>query len=124
MQLDTIATIARICHEANRALCTAIGDNSQPTWDDAPEWQRSSAINGVENIRDGKVTRAEQSHESWSEHKLREGWTYGPVKDAAKLEHPCLVPFAELPVEQRAKDVLFFAIASSLLGALEEPATT
>ena len=27
--------IARVCHEVNRAYCQAIGDNSQPTWEDA-----------------------------------------------------------------------------------------
>ncbi len=38
--------IARVCHEVNKAYCEALGDNSQPTWEDAPEWQRSSARMG------------------------------------------------------------------------------
>lgn len=32
--------IARVCHEVNRAYCQALGDNSQPAWEDAPAWQR------------------------------------------------------------------------------------
>ena len=39
--------------------------------------------------------------------KLDDGWKYGPVKDAEKKEHPCLVPFEQLPKEQQAKDYLF-----------------
>ena len=35
-------TVARVCHQANKALCDAYGDMSQPDWDDAPEWQRGS----------------------------------------------------------------------------------
>lgn len=34
--LDRAACAA---HEANRLLCVALGDNSQPAWTDAPEWQ-------------------------------------------------------------------------------------
>ena len=32
---------------ANRAYCQMIGDNSQSTWEDAPEWQKQSARKGV-----------------------------------------------------------------------------
>lgn len=34
--------IARVCHEVNRAYCQALGDNSQPTWEEAPQWQRQN----------------------------------------------------------------------------------
>ena len=40
MEMDSIA---RVCHEVNRAYCQALGDDSQPTWEEAPEWQRASA---------------------------------------------------------------------------------
>jgi hypothetical protein len=42
-----VEEIAKVAHEVNRAYCQAIGDNSQPTWEEAPGWQRDSAINGV-----------------------------------------------------------------------------
>lgn len=102
--------IARIVHEANRAYCQTIGDGSQVPWDEAPGWQRVSAVKGVEGIIAGSITRPEQSHESWLGEKERAGWKYGPVRDAEKKEHPCFVPYAELPPEQKAKDAIFFAI--------------
>jgi len=47
MDIDIITATARIAHEANRVWCAENGDNSQPSWDNAPDWQRESAINGV-----------------------------------------------------------------------------
>jgi len=110
----TVGQIARICHEANRVYCRMIGDLSQVPWEDAPDWQRSSAVNGVENARD-PATKPSDSHASWLAEKAANGWKYGPVKDPAKKEHPCFVPYADLPPEQKAKDVLFLAIARALL---------
>jgi hypothetical protein len=42
-----IEAIAKVAHEINAAFCLAYNDNSQTSWDEAPEWQRESAINGV-----------------------------------------------------------------------------
>lgn len=106
--------IAKVCHEANRAYCQGIGDMSQPAWEDAPDWQKSSAINGVENARKPE-TKPSDSHEAWLAEKAANGWKYGPVKDPEKKEHPCFVPHADLPPEQKAKDVLFLAVARALL---------
>ena len=46
--------------------------------------------------------------------KVERGWQYGPLKDADLKEHPCIVPFDELPPEQQAKDHLFKAIVDAL----------
>jgi hypothetical protein len=53
---------------------------------------------------------AQATHESWLREKVADGWVYGPTKDPARKQHPCLVPFAELPREQQAKDYLFRAV--------------
>lgn len=102
--------IARITHEVNRAYCQSIGDDSQVAWDEAPDWQRSSAMNGVDGIRAGVITKPEESHESWLAEKAATGWKYGPVKNSETKEHPCFVPYNELPPAQRVKDALFFAV--------------
>ena len=54
------------------------------------------------------------SHESWMNQKTEEGWKYGPVKDAEKKEHPCYVPYDELPPAQKSKDFLFKQVIHSL----------
>jgi hypothetical protein len=54
---------------------------------------------------------------------IADGWTYGPVKDAAARTHPLLVPFAQMPAEAQAKDRLFIAVVRALaLRALYVPA--
>lgn len=108
--------VARTCHEVNRAYCQALGDHSQPPWDKAPLWQKDSAIAGVRMIIEHPSTTPEQSHESWLEQKRRDGWRWGPVKDAEQKTHPCFAPYAELPLEQRVKDYLFGAVVRSLAG--------
>lgn len=101
--------IARLCHEVNRAYCESLGDDSQASWEDAPEWQRESARMGVDFHLMGDWG-PEASHRSWMNVKIAEGWQYGPVKDAEKKEHPCMVAFELLPKEQQAKDYIFRAI--------------
>jgi hypothetical protein len=113
--------IAEVAHEVNRAYCKSIGDDTQPSWGSAPEWQRDSAIKGVEFHAANPTASPSASHESWLADKKQAGWTYGPVKDPEKKEHPCFVPYDQLPQEQRSKDYLFSAVVNTLLGLKGEP---
>jgi hypothetical protein len=106
--------IAQVCHEANRGYCAAIGDATQVEWSAAEEWQRQSALRGVEAVLSDPTITPEALHEKWSADKLADGWKWGAVKDAEAKKHPCLVPYDELPIAQRAKDALFSAIVRSL----------
>lgn len=110
-----IHTIARIAHEANRAYCDATGDYSQVAWEDAPDWQRSSAVDGVCFVRDNPGKPPSASHDNWMAYKEANGWVYGPVKNEETKEHPCMVPYYQLPPHQRIKDALFKAVAEALL---------
>ena len=109
-----VADIARICHEANRAICVAAGDNSQLPWDEAPEWQRLSCTSGVKFRMAHPEATAAQLHAHWMEWKITDGWKYGPVKDTDRKEHPCLVPYEELPADQKVKDHVFSALVREL----------
>ncbi|HEY0323439.1 MAG TPA: RyR domain-containing protein [Pyrinomonadaceae bacterium] len=109
-----IEQIARICHESNRALCDSIGDHSQTSWDEAPEWQHASSVNTVRFHLDNPEADASASHENWMREKLEDGWRYGETKDANAKTHPWLVPFEQLPPEQQAKDYLLRGIILAL----------
>jgi hypothetical protein len=108
-----VEDIAKVCHEANKAYCETLGDKSQQSWESAPQWQRVSAINGVSFHLSGDYP-PESSHISWMKEKIQAGWKYGPIKDADKKEHPCLVPFEQLPIAQQIKDILFRNIVHAL----------
>lgn len=108
---------ARAAHEANRVYCIALGDTSQPTWEEAPDWQKKSARVGVEGVL-LKGNGAEASHESWLAEKKREGWKFGEMKNPEKKEHPCFVPYEELPLAQRRKDDIFINSVTTMAYAL------
>jgi ryanodine receptor 2 len=47
---------------------------------------------------------ARHAHETWVRMRLDEGWTLGPRRDDDRREHPCLVPYAQLPETERETD--------------------
>jgi len=107
--------IARVCHQANKAFCKSIGDVSHVDWEQAQQWQKDSAVAGVEHIINNPNAAPSDSHESWLKFKENDGWSYGPVKDEIKKEHPCFVPYDELPTEEKSKDYIFAAVVKSLI---------
>lgn len=109
-----VEQLAQICHEANKAYCESIGDFSQKHWAEAEQWQRDSAIRGVCFAISNPDAKASCQHDAWLKDKIDNGWKYGPVKDASKKEHPCVVSYEELPLKERLKDSLFKGIVSSL----------
>jgi len=116
---QAIEAAASAAHEVNRAYCAAIGDTSQQPWAEAPEWAKESARAGVRLIIENPTTGPEGQHQAWFEHKRAEGWTWGPSKDPKAKTHPCLVPYAQLPPWERAKDALFGIIVRVVLDHFE-----
>lgn len=47
---------------------------------------------------------AKNVHEVWSERRMKEGWTYGEKRDDILKQHPCLVPYEELPEMEKEYD--------------------
>ena len=112
-----VARCAEAAHEMNRIYCEAHGDFSHAHFDNAQDWQKQSVLNGVPGALAGNTP--EQSHESWLAEKAATGWKYGPVKDPEKKEHPCFLPYAQLPPEQKRKDELFLLAVHSMAKVLE-----
>lgn len=107
-----VEACASAAHEANRVYCSVIGDDVQPAWCDAEEWQRESSRDGVRVALAGS-TPSEQ-HSAWMDARTADGWTHGPIKDVLKKEHPCLVPYDELPERQRVKDAIYISVVRSV----------
>lgn len=117
-QHPELAPVARICHEVNRAWCEYNGDNSQKSWDDSPAWQRESAAKGVLFHIQNPEAGDEASHNSWLEDKATNGWKFGETKNEETKEHPCFVPFDQLPREQQFKDRLFRTIVHAGIASI------
>ena len=109
-----IEDIAKVCHEANKALCEIHKDFSQKPWEETEEWQRSCALDGVIFVYENPEISDSGLHDKWIVDKINDGWKYGEKKDAAFKTHPCLVIFERLSAHQQAKDRLFIVICRSL----------
>ncbi len=118
MQSDEVIeeACARAAHEVNRAYCIALGDQTQCSWEQAPDWQKKSSRNGVLGVLKGDNPR--QSHESWLAEKEATGWKFGEVKDPERKEHPCFLPYDQLPPAQRVKDTFFVTTVRMMAAVL------
>ena len=47
---------------------------------------------------------ARNVHEVWAATRIAQGWRFGPERNDARKEHPCLIPYEELPEEERTYD--------------------
>lgn len=49
---------------------------------------------------------AENLHDVWAITRIKEGWTYGPVRDDSKKQHPDIIPYCALPDGEKEYDRL------------------
>ena len=47
---------------------------------------------------------ARNVHDVWAAGRIAEGWTWGPERNDARKENPCLVPYEKLPDSEREYD--------------------
>jgi RyR domain len=64
------------------------------------EWGPSKHMLSPEEME----SLAEAEHQRWSDERISQGWTFGPVRDDEKRLHPNLVPWSELSEADREKD--------------------
>jgi ryanodine receptor 2 len=47
---------------------------------------------------------AKNVHEKWAKERLAQGWVWGSERDDTNKRHPCLVPYEDLPEEEKEYD--------------------
>lgn len=47
---------------------------------------------------------AKNVHDVWAETRIKDGWRYGETRNDERMEHPCLIPYEELPDSEREYD--------------------
>lgn len=47
---------------------------------------------------------AKNVHDVWAQTRLEQGWTYGPERNDTEKKHPCLIPYEQLPEEEKLYD--------------------
>lgn len=114
-----IETLAGMVHEANRVYCHSIEQYDKEPWDMTPKIIQYSIEQGIKFLAANPDQTPEQMHENWFQYKLDEGWTYGTEVDVAEKKHNCMMPYAELPENEKLKDRIFHAIVHEFLDDLE-----
>lgn len=58
----------------------------------------------MEGLQELMEALAENVHDEWMRGRIKQGWTYGEKRDDDKKQTPCLVPYNELPEEEKEYD--------------------
>ena len=67
-----------------------------------------------------KLPTPEEAHDSWMESYFRMGWKYGEKRDPILKTHPDIVPYWDLPQDERDKDAIFLASVWLVKNILKE----
>ena len=112
MEYHDIAEIVHATVRQYNIVHEVPGDNFE--WDDMDESYRESIEKAVKDEMETPTKEPDESHKKWLKAREDDGWVYGPLKDQEKKQHPCMVPFEELPEVQQYKDILFVTMVALL----------
>ena len=69
-----------------------------------PEPIDTSGVTLTDGILELTELLARNAHDIWGRQRLSDGWRNGPKRDDEAKEHPCLVPYEELPESEKEYD--------------------
>jgi len=49
---------------------------------------------------------SKNAHDLWATQRMSDGWVWGPERNDPQKQHPCLVPYEELPESEKEYDRL------------------
>ncbi len=64
----------------------------------------TSDVTLPEDLQELVEYMAKNTHEVWALTRIKQGWTYGPVRNDELKHHPCLIPYEELPESEKEYD--------------------
>ncbi len=76
--------------------------NSKKTY--VPQPVNTSDVNLPDELNGLVEEIARNVHDVWAKNRIEQGWTYGKVRNDALKQHPCLIPYEELPEVEKAYD--------------------
>jgi len=105
-------TITKFIYEAARKEAEWSKRSIVPeAWEDRDEKFKKQMIDVVRRyIESDQLPSPEEAHNSWMKAYLDMGWKYGEARDTEKKTHPDLLPFDQLPRDERDKDAIFLSL--------------
>lgn len=64
----------------------------------------TSSITLDHDIQELTELLAKNTHDVWAKERMAQGWRYGPKRKDETKEHPCLVPYEDLPDSEKEYD--------------------
>ena len=64
----------------------------------------TSDVQLPEDLEELAEQLAKNVHDVWAQTRIEQGWSYGEKRDDQLREHPCLIPYEELPESEKLYD--------------------
>ena len=112
MSKEEITTIAKIIYEATRLEAEWSKRRIVPEkWEKRDDKFKAQFIDIIgKYLSQDELLTPEEIHNSWMKSYIDMGWKYGEVRDVVERTHPDILPFGELPKDEKDKDAIFLAI--------------
>ena len=69
---------------------------------------RDQMINVIKHYYNiGSIPTPEEAHNSWWREYEKMGWKCGKVRDVINKTHPDMIPYEDLPQDEKEKDAIF-----------------
>ena len=69
-----------------------------------PQPMDTSDVQLPEELNDLIEQMSKNVHEVWAKSRMDQGWAYGPERSDILKQHPCLIPYEDLPEIEKAYD--------------------
>jgi len=90
-------------------------------WAERDETLRKQMVDIVKRyLAMERLPTPEEAHNSWMKSYFEMGWKYGEKRDPVLKTHPDLVPYNELPKDERDKDAIFLALVWAVKAIVKE----
>lgn len=110
ISLDKIEIIAKWIYEATRIEAKWSERRIVPEqWEDRGQAFREQFIRVLKKYFEEELPTPEEAHDSWMDAYIKMGWKYGAMRDPVRRTHPDMVPFDDLPKDERDKDAIFLS---------------
>lgn len=103
--------VAKWIYEATRVEAEWSERSIVPeAWEDRDDKFRKQFVDIIgKYLAADKLPTPEEAHDSWMDAYFIMGWKYGEKRDTTAKTHPDLLPFDQLPKDERDKDAIFLA---------------
>ncbi len=69
-----------------------------------PNPEKTNDITLDKSLNELMEKMAKNTHENWAKQRISQGWTYGEKRDDKTKTHPCLIPYEDLPEQEKEYD--------------------